>query len=205
MDPLTALSLACNVIQVIDFSAKIVTNCKELYENGASAKNKEIEFMAKYLASVSTDLKLPETSPSAESAQQVCQEDEKLQKLAQRCSETANELICELQKLAIQGTHRKRDAILTAVKGTWNKTVIEGIENRLEQHRKTLDTLILIDLRYVRFPSTVLVCTKGKQWINAGNMPERFPPSRAKRSKTSTTKCKLSSMLSPEIRSHSLH
>ena len=201
MDPLTALSLACNVIQVIDFSAKIVTKCKELYKDGASAKNKDIESMAKYLANISTDLKIPETSLSADSAQQECQEDEQLLKLAQQCSETANELICELQKLAIQGTRRKRDAVLKAVKETWNETIIESIENRLQQHRKTLDTLILIDLRYVRFHKTVLDCTKGKQWINAGNMPERFPSSRAKRSKISTTKCKLSSMLSPQIRS----
>ena len=163
MDPLTALSLACNVIQVIDFSATIVTKCKELYKDGASAKTKDIESMAKYLANVSTDLKLPETSPSAESAQQGCQEDEKLLKLAQQCSETADELRCELQKLAIQGTHRKRDAVLKAVKETWNGTIIESIENRLEQHRKTLNTLILIDLRYVNFPSTILVCTIGKQ------------------------------------------
>ena len=162
MDPLTALSLACNVIQVIDFSAKIVTKCKELYIDGASAKNKEIESMAKYLANISTDLRIPETFRSADSAQQECQEDEKILELAQQYSETANELICELQKLAIKGTRRKRDAVLKAVKETWNKTIIEGIEHRLEQHRKTLNTLILIDLRYVRFPSTVLVCTKGK-------------------------------------------
>ena len=205
MDPLTALSLGCNVIQVIDVSAKIVTRCKELYKDGASAKNKDIESMAKYLADVSTDLKLPETSPSAGSAQQGCQEDEKILKLAQQCSETANDLICELQKLAIQGPYRKRDAVLKAVKQTWNKTIIENFENRLEQHRKTLETLILIDLRYVRYSSTVLVCAKGKQRINAGNMPERFPRSRAKRLKTSTAKYKLSSMLSPEMRSHSLH
>ena len=155
MDPLTALSLACNAIQVIDFSAKIVSKCKELYKDGASAKKREIESMAKYLAKVSTDLRLPETFSSAESTQQECQEDEKLLKLAQQCSETANELICELQKLAIQGTRRKRDAVFKAVKETWNKTIIESIEDRLEQHRKTLDTLILIDLRYVRHPSTV--------------------------------------------------
>ena len=163
MDPLTAFSLACNVIQIIDFSAKIVTKCKELYKDGALAKNRDIESVAKSLANVSTDLKLPETFPSAESVQQGYQEDEDLLKLAQQCSETANELICELQKLAIQGTHRKRDAVLKAIKETWNKSIIEGIEERLEQHRRTLNTLILINLRYVRFPSTVLVCTKGKQ------------------------------------------
>ena len=163
MDPLTALSLACNVIQVIDFGATMIAKCKELYKDGASAQSKDIESMAEYLANVSTDLKLPETSPSAESAQQGCQEDEKLAKLAQQCSEIANDLIRELQKLAIQGTHRKRDALLKAVKESWNKTIIESIENRLEQHRKTLNTLILIDLRYVKSSSTFLVCKSDKQ------------------------------------------
>ena len=162
MDPLTALSLACNALQIIEFGAKMIAKCKEIYKDGALAENKEIEFMAKHLTNLSTDLKLPESFPSAESVQQGYQEDKNLLKLAQHCSETANELICELQKLGIQATHRKRDAVRKAIKETWNTSTIESIQRRLEQYRRTLNTSILIDLRYVRFPSTIQVCTKGK-------------------------------------------
>ena len=162
MDPLTALSLACNALQIIDFGATMIAKCKELYKHGALAEYQELESMARHLTNLSTDMKLPEPFLSAESVQQ---EDMNILTLAQQCSETANELICELRKLGIRGTHRKRDAVRKAIKETWNQNPIESIQRRLEQYQRTLNTLILINLRYVRFPSTFLVCTKGKQRI----------------------------------------
>lgn len=34
MDPLTAFSVACNVIQVIDFSTEMMSKCRQLYKDG---------------------------------------------------------------------------------------------------------------------------------------------------------------------------
>ena len=165
MDPLTALSLACNVLQIIELGATMVAKCKELYKHGALAEHQEVESMARHLTNLTTDMELPESFSSAESVQQ---EDKGIWTLAQQCSETANELIRELQKLGIQGTHRKRDAVRKAIKETWKQNPFESIQRRLEQYQRTLNTLILINLRYVKFPSTVLVCTKGKQRITTG-------------------------------------
>ena len=162
MDPLTALSLACNALQIIDFGAKMIAKCKELHKHGALAENEEIESMARHLTNLTTDLKLPGSFPSAESVQQGHQEDKDILKLAQRCSETASELICELQNLGIQGKHRRRDAVRKAIKETWNQSPMKSIQRRLKQYQRTLNTTILINLRYVRFSSTIQVCTNGK-------------------------------------------
>ena len=149
MDPLTAFSLTCGVIQVVDFSTKIVVKCRQIYKDGATSENKEIESMAAHLADLATELKLPDTIQSPEFANQQYHDDQELLKLAEQCSETATELINELQKLSIQGRQRKRDAFRMAVKVVWKKDATENIQKRLEWYRRTLDTRILISLRSV--------------------------------------------------------
>ena len=149
MDPLTAFSLACGVIQVVDFSTKIVGKCRELYKHGTSCENKEIESMARHLTDLATDLELPNTVQSLGSPSQLYHDDQELLKLAQQCSETATQLKTELEKLSIQGQRRKRDALRKAVKGIWKNDDIEDIQRRLERYRRTLDTRILITLRLV--------------------------------------------------------
>ncbi len=151
MDPLTAFSLACGVFQVVDFSTKIVSKCREMYKHGVSSENKEIESMAKHLRDLATELKLPNTIQSPGSAPpQLFQDDQELLKLAEQCSETATKLIEEIQKLRIQGQHRKRDAFRKAIKTMWKNDTIQDIQRSLERYRKTLDTRILITLRSVR-------------------------------------------------------
>lgn len=70
MDPLTAFSLACGVIQVVDFSTKLLSKSREIYKNGSLVENKEIESMAKNLTNLRTDLNISITTPNPGDAQQ---------------------------------------------------------------------------------------------------------------------------------------
>ena len=149
MDPLTAFSLTCGVIQVVDFSTKIVVKCRQIYKDGATSENKEIETMAEYLTGLATDLKLPSLTENPGSADQLYHDNQELLQLAVQCSETATELVNEIQKLSIQGRQRKRDAFRMTVKVVWKKDVTKNIQKRLEGYRQTLDTRILINLRSV--------------------------------------------------------
>jgi len=47
MDPFTAFSLACGVIQVVDFSLNVIGKCREVYRDGTSTE---------YLGQVSTSM-----------------------------------------------------------------------------------------------------------------------------------------------------
>ena len=149
MDPLTAFSLTCGVIQVVDFSTKIVVRCRQIYKDGATSENKEIESMAEHLTDLATYLKLPSILQNPGSANQLYHDEQELLKLAEQCSKTATELLNELQRLSIQGRQRKRDAFRMAVKVAWKKDAIENIQKHLEWYRRTLDTRILISLRSV--------------------------------------------------------
>ncbi len=145
MDPITAFSLARGVIQVVDFSTKVVVKCRGIYKDGALSENREIESMTKHLTDLFTELKSASAVPNPGPLSQLYHDDHDLQKLAQQCSETAAKLIAELQDLSIQGQQRNRDVFRKAFKGVWKKSTVEGIQRRLEYYRRTLDTRILIN------------------------------------------------------------
>ena len=151
MDPLTAFSLACGVIQVVDFSMKLLSKSREIYKNGSLVENKEIESMAKYLTNLRTDLNLSITIPSpGDTPQRLFDDENELKDLAIKCSETSQELIAELHSLQIQGPHRKRQALTRSLKVILKKDAIEDIQKKLDQYQKILDTRVLVNLRYVR-------------------------------------------------------
>ena len=138
MDPVAAFSLACGVIQVIDFSAKAAKKCHELYRDGASSDNKQIEEMAKHLTGLRTNLDL---------TNHVDMDD--LLDLGSKCSSTAEELVTELEKMKVNGPHRKRQAVKKTFKSMLKRKAIDDIQKRLEEYRKLLDSTILVDLRFV--------------------------------------------------------
>ena len=46
LDPLTALSLAGNVVQLVDFSAKVVSESRQIYQVGSVIQNDELEIIS---------------------------------------------------------------------------------------------------------------------------------------------------------------
>ena len=149
MDPLTAFSLACGVIQVVGFSMEIISKSRKIYKNGSLGENTEIESMANHLANLRTDLNPPTTAPDPGNSQQCFDDKKTLRNLATKCSEISHELITELRLLQIQGPHRKRQALAKGLKAVWKKGPIEDIQKKLDQYQSILDTRILVNLRSV--------------------------------------------------------
>lgn len=149
MDPFTAFSLACGVIQVVDFSMELLSKSREIYKKGSLDEHNEIQSMANHLTNLRADLNLPINAPNPQYTQQLFDDEKTLEDLALKCSETSHELITELHSLQIQGPHRKRKALARSVKAMSKKGTIEDIQKKLNQYQKTLDTRILVNLRSV--------------------------------------------------------
>ena len=143
MDPLTAFSLACGVIQVIDVSAKTLTTCREIYKKGSSSDYQSLESLAKHLIHLREKLDFPNDS-------QITADGQSLIELSEKCSTTADQLIGRLQALKIQGPHKRRQAILKTFSLLRDRSEIEKIQKRLDQYRVAFDTQILVNLRSVR-------------------------------------------------------
>ena len=144
MDPLTAFSLACGVIQVVDFSMKVLAKCKEIHDHGALSENQEIEEITKQLTDLQIDNSLPQSSETTQTP-----DDRELRELVKTCSATAEQLVAKLRTLKIEGPHKKRQAIVKTVKALREKREIHDLEKRLSSYRSVLDTKILVNLRFV--------------------------------------------------------
>lgn len=139
MDPLSAFGIACGVIQVLDFSTKVVKKWRELYNRGATSQNEDLEELASYLAGLRENLK---------SSSQSDRDD--LQDLGIKCSDTAEDLIRELQNLKAKGSRKKLVLMSKTFKNIWKREAIDELWKRLEEYRKILDTRVLVDLRCVK-------------------------------------------------------
>ena len=146
MDAIAAFSLACNVVQVVNFSMDVVSICRELYRGGSLSKYDHLEDMTNHIIGLRDAL----DSPTAQGNQNLgeCQ-DKALLDLAEKCSTTATELFAELQKLKINDSPRKRQVITKSARSLWNQRSIDKIQIRLDEYRKILDSRILIGIRSV--------------------------------------------------------
>ena len=147
MDPLTAFSLACGVIQVVDFSTKTVAKCIEIYKEGSFAEYRDLEDLTKHLVEARAKLDLSDVNQSVRTS--ASPDEQSLLEIARQCSTTADQLVQKIDSLKIEGPHKKRQAIRKTVKLLWEKGEMKGIQKRLDGYRSALDTQILINLRYV--------------------------------------------------------
>ena len=86
MDPISALSLACNVFQLVEFSIESAKVCKELYDNGSTDENFRIEKHTADITAANKDLQkaLRNGKPIGKPS--------RIEQVAQDASVTANEL-----------------------------------------------------------------------------------------------------------------
>ena len=147
MDPTAAFSLLCGIMQVVEFSAKVVKKCRELYRDGVSSEYKEAEEMANNLTNLRAKLDFPDESAGKD-----------LLDLGSKFSDTAEELIAELEKLKVDGPHRKRQVARKTFKIMLKGSPIDRIQKRLDEHRKHLDSKILVDLRFVHRDNLLHFC-----------------------------------------------
>lgn len=143
MDPISALALACNVIQLVEFSIESAKVCKELYDNGSTDENFRIEKHTADITAANKDLQeaLSNSKPTGKPS--------RIEQVAQDASGTANELKIVLNQLKLskaQGVPRLGVAFKTTLKALITKGTIKKLQQRLELQDAALRSNILKDL-----------------------------------------------------------
>ena len=152
IDPLAALGLAGNVLQLIDFSFKLVSEGNKLYRSasGTLEENKAAEDLANDLSSLTTGVSQLQNKWIEAHGNASLEPDEiQLRNICDRCTEIATELNLQLQKLKIEdgAKHRKLKSYKQALVLVWRKDAIDQVANRLEKYRQELNTQVLFGLR----------------------------------------------------------
>jgi ankyrin repeat protein len=151
LDPLTALGLAGNLIQVIQFSYDIVSEGNKIYHDagGVLEQNKTVEEVATDLSKLTRNLKAKQEEWRVAHGRTSLEPDEtRLRNLCDRCVEVAYELQIQLNKLkAKDGRGKRLRSYKQALISVWRKDDIEEIAARLKRYQQELDTRVLLGIR----------------------------------------------------------
>ena len=149
MDPLSAFSLACGIIQVVDFSCKVVSKTKHIYERGSLEENDDIEYLGRHLTNLNAGLQAPhhQTSHTDGQSQVQPQEQRTLSELAFKCSTIAQELVRELEEVKVLRTDSRSKKLGKAYVTFRKKSKLEKLKKSLVDFQCVLDSKILLSLR----------------------------------------------------------
>jgi hypothetical protein len=147
MDPLTALSVAGNVVQFIQFGCQIISKEQQIYRSasGSLTENVDIETVANDFRSLSTRLK---QSSNSLHGSRVTADEKALHEMCDKCIDIADDLIAHLDQLKVKGDHhRKWKSFRQALKSVWNERELDSIVDRLSMFRQELEMHILVSLK----------------------------------------------------------
>jgi hypothetical protein len=148
MDPLSSLSLAVNIIQIVDFSSKLVKAAAEI-NNSADGELVEHSELKSTTESLSRQVNELDKTLDAKNLEKVLSEDERdLRRLGQECSGVIAELLSALNKLQVQGTSKKWKSFRQALLTIWHRENIDAFEKRLKRFREQMVMDTLSTLRY---------------------------------------------------------
>lgn len=130
LGPLSALGLASNIIQFIDFGYTIISHSLEYYKStrGTLTANEELEIIIKNLNEICERLGQPERQIDGASASK---SENALIPLSQSCRNLAKGFLVVLDGLRVKGSHKRWDSARQALKTAWKRKEIQDFEKRL--------------------------------------------------------------------------
>lgn len=161
LDPFSALGLASNVVQFVDFGTKLFSGAAELYHSvdGTLAVNAVLETITEDLSSLSAEL----GNASFYRTQDVSADVENLIRLALSCKDLADKVLLVLtglkvpkghRKWVLTGLkvpkgHRKWKSIRHALASAWREKDIRAYMEQLDKFRSQMTVHLVAILRLV--------------------------------------------------------
>ncbi|CAI6339389.1 unnamed protein product [Periconia digitata] len=145
MEPLSAFGLAAGILQIIDFSTRLLSTGQQLYQDGSTVQNSEFTLIADDLSSMNDKIKSwarPDQSVSGPLAK----ENQALETLADEIAKIVGELNRVLLRVRRKGEATIFKSFKQAVSTMWNKSKIDEIMQRLEYIRGEVQFRILVSM-----------------------------------------------------------
>jgi hypothetical protein len=146
-DAIAALSLASNVLQVIDFGSKFVSIAWKIYRSGKSAVDSVDELAD--LQKINSNLYglLDKLQAPSSGLDDVSSDHHGIIHLATECSRLVQKLLGFFRSLGLGENGRKRDAIKAAFKIMWKEDDILAVQDAINEFRQQLTLNLLVSLR----------------------------------------------------------
>ena len=152
MDPLSALSLASSIAQLIDFGSELVAKGFRIYKSvdGSLVEHVNKEVAIQHLVYLTAKLQDPVAIGMPDSVANVV-ENHALHALCTKSRSVGEELLASLQAARVEGKNRKWKSFRQALRSVSTEETIIKIETRLAALKEELEFHILVDLRYEMF------------------------------------------------------
>lgn len=156
MEPITALAVASNVVQFVDFGTKLISASTELYRNRALFRYEELQQQADDLKDLSVTLQM---RFRAFAAREVNTEDTltglsnakiipMLERAVDRCSTCATKLSAATEKLSVKGLHPRWESFTAALKSVLREADIRALSEDLNNAKADMHMFLLLYFRY---------------------------------------------------------
>lgn len=146
MDPITGISLAASIVQLVQFGISSAKAFQEIYQHGSTTELASAEVAAGLLASLTNSVQQSLHNTNTHSGV-LSAEEKELIDLARKCEDCANKLQFELRKLQAQPQVSHLKAVRKAARSIWKKNTIVKIQEELENYRRILETSLLYRIR----------------------------------------------------------
>lgn len=157
MDPATAFSVVCGVVQLIEFGLFTASKFREIYKSSsaltaeADGLHSETSRLDRATSSLATRLSNIATVDS------LTHDQKRLRQIALECNKLSQHLLSRLDKLKISGPLRKRDVPAQWMKIMRERDNIDKTQGQLNRMKDVLDTQMLVNLWCVRCSSQCLL------------------------------------------------
>lgn len=149
LDPLTALGIAANVVQFIDFTLRIIAKSNDIHQS-ASGSLVEHDDLSKVTLDLSAlSKKLQDALTMTATTANLTPDEQALHHLSTGCFEASQELMQALQKLQSSGKLGRFRSFRQALKTVWSKDEIKQLERRVGMYKEELTFRIVVGLRFV--------------------------------------------------------
>ncbi|KAH4843293.1 hypothetical protein HBI25_223290 [Parastagonospora nodorum] len=150
MDPLSALSIASAVIQIVDFSSKVIARTREVYQS-ADGSIEEITLIEDATANLDDLMKdlmsKTEIEAFTRGAFDRKTPDQQLIQLAEDSNTLANELNQTLKACRVKKDGSQRGALSQGLRSVLEQKSLTTLKQKLDELRKQIDTTLLITIR----------------------------------------------------------
>ena len=143
MDPLSAVGLAGNVVQLLDFGLKLIEKSKDIYASaeGIEIRNIELEHITQNLVSLNRRLR---NRSSRVCAFAINEDERALESLTHQCNAVGEALIAALEKAKVTGKHKTWKSVRQALKSVLGHDGIQDLHNRLKEYREQIVVVLLV-------------------------------------------------------------
>ena len=154
MDPLTALGIACNVMQILSFSHEIFTLARRIAHDGSP--DASLADKSAHLSDLSEDLQ--GSLKKQQETKHLTKQQQCLQKVAKKCLGSAKDLAEELDNIKWKpgpsGSNSKaqRRLLSQTWKAWWGKSKIDNLEKEMTQAEQAMQSTMLSELWYETIP-----------------------------------------------------